>query len=256
MPELDLKTLSRCFWRTYLIGSAFNTRGLQNIGLIYALDPGLRVLYSDEKKLIKARKRYLKLYNSHPFWAPLLVGIFLFLEQKIARGLVPANMLPKLKSTMVYTLSAIGDSFFGGSLLITWSLSTILLLFCGLNRLAVFWMVLWFIGLQLFKVYTFYKGFSEGLAFLNRLKNWDLINLGSVFKTVNAFLLLVIWYLIWPEPISWLQFCSLVLSIGILALIFSKFLCSREVLVWLMFIGVVFWSRIVEFCQGLLHRLY
>jgi len=254
--KLDFKILSSCFWRTYLIGGAFNTRGLQNIGLIYALDPALRVLYPDKKKLIKARKRYLKLYNSHPFWAPLLVGIFLFLEIKIARGIVPAKMLPKIKSTMVYTLSAIGDSFFGGSILVTWSLSTILLLLCGLDKMAVFWVVLWFLSLQLFKIYTFYKGFSEGLDFLGRLKSWDLINLGSVFKIINAFLLLVIWFLIWPEPTSPFQFCSLVLSFGVLALISSRFLCSREILIWLVFWGFKFWPRIVEFGGSLLHRLY
>ncbi|MBT8764227.1 PTS system mannose/fructose/sorbose family transporter subunit IID [Desulfohalobiaceae bacterium Ax17] len=255
MPNLDVKTLGQCFWRTYLIGSAFNTRGLQNIGLIYALDPGLRILYPDQKRLLKARKRYLKLYNSHPFWAPLLVGIFLYLENKIARGLLPANTLPKVKSTMVYTLSAIGDSFFGGSLLITWSLSTILFLFCGLTRVAVVWGILWFVGLQFFKIYTFYKGFSEGLDFLGRLKSWDLINLGRVFKTVNALLLLIIWFIIWPKPVNWLQFNTLVLSVGVLALIFSKFLCSREFLAWLMFLGVLFWSWIVEFYQSLVHLL-
>ena len=35
--DLDVRTLLRCFLRCYLIGAAYNTRGLQHVGLAYAM---------------------------------------------------------------------------------------------------------------------------------------------------------------------------------------------------------------------------
>jgi PTS system mannose-specific IID component len=117
-----MATLCRSFFRSYLVAAAFNTRGLQNIGLAYAMEPGLRAIHSDPEAFDQAMKRHLEVYNSHPMWAPLLIGIFLSVESKIAKGLVPATMLEDIKTTMAYTLSAVGDSLFGGSLLGLWGL--------------------------------------------------------------------------------------------------------------------------------------
>ncbi|GKT34188.1 hypothetical protein ADUPG1_002760, partial [Aduncisulcus paluster] len=38
--------------------AGFNTRGLQNIGFSYAMQPGLEAIYDDHAELVKARKRY------------------------------------------------------------------------------------------------------------------------------------------------------------------------------------------------------
>ncbi|RQD56905.1 MAG: 3-keto-L-gulonate transporter [Desulfonatronovibrio sp. MSAO_Bac4] len=198
MFPVSLKALFKCFLRSYLTAGAFNTRGMQNIGLAYALDPGLKEIYSDAGKLQKARRRHIKLYNTHPIWNPLLIGLFLSLERKIARDLFPAPSLPKVKSTLVFTLSAIGDSFFSGSLLITWSLISILLLFSGMHHAAIGIGIVFLMGVQIFKVYTFYMGLTQGLVFINNLKKWNLINWGSRLKVFNCLLVLAFWLVIWP----------------------------------------------------------
>lgn len=198
MGLMDVKTLLKCYLRSYLMGSAFNTRGLQNIGLIYALDPALRRIYPEGKNLQRARRRHARLYNSHPFWNPLLVGIFIHLESKAARNLLPEGMISKVKSTVVYTLSAIGDSFFGGSLLVTWALGTMLMLLAGMHAAALGTTVLAFVCLQIFKMYVFYMGVTRGVAFLTRLKSWNLINWGAGIKLFNAALMLGIALMLWP----------------------------------------------------------
>ena len=35
--ELDIRTLAACFLRCYLVGAAYNTRGLQHVGLAFAI---------------------------------------------------------------------------------------------------------------------------------------------------------------------------------------------------------------------------
>lgn len=224
------RVLLRCFLRTYFVAAAFNRRGLQNIGMVYALEPGLEVIYPDPKLRRQARKRYLRHYNSHPFWAPLLVGVFLSLEDKIAKGLFPTTVLESVKNTTIYTLSAIGDSVFAGSLLVFWSLSTVTLLLAGLEPWALLWAIAWFTSLQISKVASFTLGYREGLRVLSRLKRWDLINWGARLKMVNAVLLAVILYLVWPggrHDVAWLAAVGL---LGVSAWMVSRAKLSREII--------------------------
>ena len=217
---MKLETLLRCFARTYFIGANFNTKGLQNIGLSYAMDPGLKALYPDPEELRQARERYLGIYNCHPYWAPLLVGYFLFLELKISREVISERALEKVKQTATYTLSAIGDSFFSGSFLVFWSLLLVLLLLLGLKQIAVLWFSVCFVLLQLFKIYIFWQGWTRGLTFFQRLKQMNLINWGQRLKYVNAGLLLLIWVIISPFSRSPLAFsvasCVLGLAVWLL----------------------------------------
>lgn len=186
---MDTRILLQIFLRTYLVGATFNTKGMQNVGLAYIMDPGLRALYgTDPAALKRARGRYLKHYNTHPYWTPLLAGIFLSMEKKIALGMLPADILPKLRSTTVYTLSALGDSFFGGSFLVLWSLVGVNLAAGGQIGLLALWVVLCLGSLQFFKMYTFGRGYAQGLSFLQRLKSWNLIDWGQRLKLANGVL--------------------------------------------------------------------
>jgi PTS system mannose-specific IID component len=227
----DFKTLLTCFARTYLIGAAFNTKGLQNIGLAYAMDPGLRALYTETDELRQARKRYLKLYNTHPYWTPMLVGYFLFLESRMAKGLAPANALDDIRATATYTLSAIGDSFFGGSILVTWSLVGILLLLAGFSSVALAWLAGAFILLQAFRFVTFWLGWRRGLTVMQQLKRLNLIGWAERIKVANAMFILWLWYLIYPLSHGLLTFGLTTFILGLVSLGVFKRLFPREIIV-------------------------
>jgi hypothetical protein len=198
-PSLSFRVMLRTYLRTYLVGANYNTRGMQNVGLALALEPGLTVIHRNALELRKARRRSLQHYNTHPFWTPLLAGIFLSLERDIARGVLPPPMLQRVKNTTTYTLSALGDSFFSGAGLVFFVLILTLLLVHGWTGVAWTWLICCFLGLQVFKLTTFVGGFREGIAFLSRLKRWNLINWGQRIKLVNAGLLLLLWWRLWPE---------------------------------------------------------
>jgi PTS system mannose-specific IID component len=186
---LDTRILLQVFLRTYLVGATFNTRGMQNVGLAFIMEPGLRALYAaDPAALKRARGRYLKHYNTHPYWTPLLAGIFLAMERKIALGMLPADILPKLRSTTVYTLSALGDSFFGGSFLVMWSLVGVNL--AAANRIGILacWVLLCLAALQFFKMFTFGRGYAQGLAFLHRLKSGGRTDWGQPLQLAHGVL--------------------------------------------------------------------
>lgn len=204
--KLTAPILVQTYLRCYFVGAAFNSRGLQSVGLALAMEPGLEALYPDAEERRKAWKRYIKVYNTHPLWTPFLVGVFLSLESRIARNQFPAAMLEQVKSTVVFTLSAVGDSFFGGSLTVLWALATACLLAAGHTVWALYFGALLFLTLNAFKVVTFVMGYRQGLAALGAVKRWDLINWGRRIKVANAVLLVSLWTLVWPEgpdPMSW-----------------------------------------------------
>ncbi len=199
------KAYLKCFLRTYLVGASMNPRGLMSVGLLYAMQPGLWVIHKEAKAREQALKRYAKHFSSHPFWVPCLVGIFLAVEADIAGRRLPPEALEKVKNTTSYTLSAIGDSVFAGSLLIFWALLSSCLLLMGQRILPFGIGLFFFLGLQGFRVYTFLGGVRRGFSFLGALKRWDLINWGRRIKFVNAALLLWLWALLFPhgDAASW-----------------------------------------------------
>lgn len=235
--HIPLRAFARSFLRTYLVMASYNTRGLQNIGLIYAMEPGLAAIYGPTRELVAARKRYLKHYNTHPFWTPLLVGLFLTLEYDIARGLFPAEAFGKLKTTVVYTLSAIGDAFFGGSLLAFWGLTVSCLVLAGHPEVALWLGLVLFLALQAFKLATFVLGFRRGFKVLKLVKRLDLVNWGWRLKYVNSFLLVAFWMLAWPEPFVLWQWLALAGTLGLCASVVARLGLSRESVVALGLIG-------------------
>lgn len=245
---MDKRTLLSIFLRTYFVGATFNTKGMQNVGFYQAMDPGLRVLFGhDPLALKRARARYLRHFNTHSFWTPLLAGIFLSMEEKIAAGLMPANVLSKLRLTTVYTLSAVGDSFFSGSFLIFWSLVAVNLATMGNLWPLVLWMILSLAALQGFKLYTFARGYAQGLSFLQQLKSWDLINWGQRIKMANGVLLALFFVRIAPQGVLWLPLG--VALVSLLALVSSWRTTDRLlILVILGLLGfVVPWEMVLTF---------
>ena len=222
--------LLRVFLRTYLINAAYNMQGLQNIGFIYALEPGLKAIYSDREKLREAEERYVHHHNCHPFWSPFLTGIFLRTEAEISAGRMSPGVFVSLKNTMMNSLSALGDSVFNGSLLATWVLFCIVLVIAGYPGIALAICITLFVALQIFKVCTFAAGLRFGLTALNWLKRWDLINWGSKFKEINALLLLFIFAQCVPYAQTPMKWISIVFCIIFCAWLTTRCRISRELL--------------------------
>jgi len=228
---LNASLLFRTFLRTYFVGAAFNTRGLQTVGLALAMEPGLSAIYPDPASLRHAWKRYLGVYNTHPFWTPFLVGVFLALESRIARKQFPEAMLEQVKSTVVFTLSAVGDAFFGSSLIAFWALSTACLLAAGLPVAAFLLAAALFLALNAFKLVTFILGYRQGFAALTRIKSWDLVNWARRLKVLNGALLVMLWALVWPQETDALAWAGGVLMVLGLAYGAGRLRINREVLV-------------------------
>ena len=139
-----------------------------------------------------------------------------------------STALDSFRRTATYTLSALGDSFFGGSLLVLWSLSMTILLVCGWHAAACIWFALWFVALQIFKAVTFWMGVCKGLSFLQKLRQMDLMGWGHRIKLVNALFVLLIWWLIFPFPLQPGWFAAGSGLLGLAAWLVQKGFIRRE----------------------------
>lgn len=197
--SLSSRTLMRCFFRSYMTGAAYNPRGLQNVGFLYAIDPGLTALYRESEGLKKARLRHAKHFNSHPFFTPLLLGAYLRMEEGIEGGRLSPTSFASLKETAANSLSAIGDSFFNGTCLNTWALCSVTLICLGLPAHALALAGALLFGVQVFKLVTFILGWRLGMSVLFLVKRIDLINWGERLKYLNAALLAVFLWFALPD---------------------------------------------------------
>jgi PTS system mannose-specific IID component len=185
-----------------MLNFLYTEQGLQSIGFLYALMPGLRDLYRNDRDFAAGCARYSRRFNCNAFWAPFLVGSFLHLECRLSSGeSFNRDFMDPLIETTLNTLSAIGDSFFSGSLLVSFILSlSCLALLQETSALAVL-LLLWLLLSLLFKVVLFYIGLSRGLTVLSRITGMALVNKGDYLKVLNAVLLAAFLALaLWPAP--------------------------------------------------------
>lgn len=175
--------------RSSMLNAVYNSRGLQSLGFLYAIMPGLRDLYPDDGDFAKSCARYSEHFNCHVFWGPFLCGAFLHTEQQISSGVVSEDFVSMLKDTTLNSLSAVGDSFISGSLVV----ALMLLLSClvVLNSFHALWIFLlvWLLLALLLKVLGFYLGLARGFALLRQIRQLNLINKGDNLKILNGIML-------------------------------------------------------------------
>ncbi len=190
---LPLRTSLHCLLRVWFMGAAITTRGMQHIGLLFVIDPALKALYQDSHGLSQARSRYLGHINTHPMMSPIFVGLILALESLVATQKIPAQNMQKIIHTTSETFSAIGDSFFSGTLVVFWALVATLFILHGYTTEAIIWTCFLLAVLLLFRVYFFFLGLNTGLMVLTKIRSLNLINQASRLKVVNALLIATVY---------------------------------------------------------------
>jgi mannose PTS system EIID component len=115
-PTLSRAVLLRVSLRSLALQASWNPKGMQNLGLAYAVFPALEQLYPDKKALEAAVQRHLVFFNTHPYVAAAIVGGVLYHEQRIARGEEPPDKVVAFKAALMGPLAALGDGFFWLSL--------------------------------------------------------------------------------------------------------------------------------------------
>lgn len=164
---------------------------MQQLGLLFALEPALRHLYPEAEARAQAATHYSAHSNTHPYMLPFYMGLLLNIEEQVAEGKLPSNALDTVRRTLGTTLSAVGDGFFEGGVFPCWALCCICFLLAGHTLPVILLTVLLAVALLAFRTGTFFFALRYGLAALAWLKRLGLINWTGRIKVVNACLLTV-----------------------------------------------------------------
>ncbi|TBR23175.1 hypothetical protein EPO15_06605 [bacterium] len=119
LPAGERETL---FWRSMLIQAGWNFEGMQNLGFLYALEPGLARVHRDPERRRRAQMRHLGFFNTEPHMAGFALGATLVLEEDVARATEDADeaaavqRVERLKRALGSALAALGDPFYWGTL--------------------------------------------------------------------------------------------------------------------------------------------
>ncbi|MDR2891750.1 MAG: PTS system mannose/fructose/sorbose family transporter subunit IID [Deltaproteobacteria bacterium] len=190
--KLSGRSALLCFVRSGMVNLAYNLRGLQNIGFTYAIIPGLRDIHHDGEAFRQSCLRYAEYHNCNPVWSSFLVGAFLHTETRIASGQLDAEQLKPLKDATLNSLSAIGDSFFSGSLETVFFLLLACMVVKEYLTAACIGLVIWLLAHLLARLFTFYIGLSRGLAAVGLLRSFNLVNIGDYLKIFGALTLVAL----------------------------------------------------------------
>lgn len=109
--RLTRSDLNRVFARLLYVQASIHRRGMQNIGVLHALDAAASRV-SDQPAALLAR--HTEHFNTNPNAVPLVVGGVLRIEEEGERG-APAS-ITRFKQACASALAAAADVFFGGGL--------------------------------------------------------------------------------------------------------------------------------------------
>lgn len=130
---------------------------MQNIGFVYAMLPGLKKVRPADAE--KAAEKYARFFNTHPYMAPAIGGVFLNIEERGGEAVIE-----KLRPGISGSLAALGDTFFWATLKPIIAL-LLLLALMGDNVWAMVLVLLLYNGIHLWAMtWGFARGYRNGPA--------------------------------------------------------------------------------------------
>lgn len=107
--------LLRIAFRSFFLQASWNYRGMMNMGFLYSMQPALDRIYPPGPARREAYARHLEYFNTNPYFASLVMGVVLSLEERYARGEIEADIIHDTKEGLMTACAAVGDGFFWDS---------------------------------------------------------------------------------------------------------------------------------------------
>jgi len=111
--------LRKVFWRSCSMDFSWNFERQCSLGYAFAMAPIIKKLYDKKEDRAKGLQRHLEFYNITSWVSTLPLGISVAMEEENAKsgesGSFDTASINSVKTALMGPLSAIGDSFFWGT---------------------------------------------------------------------------------------------------------------------------------------------
>ena len=184
--SLPVWVLVRVFLRSLFLQASWNPKGMQNLGLAYAVFPALERLYPAGAAREEAVRRHLVFFNTHPYVAAAIVGGVVNHELRIARGEETPDKVVAFKAALMGPLAALGDGFFWLSLKpAAGAVSAASVPLLGVWAVPLF-LVLYNLVHVLLRVRLYWLGLSLGDRLVEAVARANLPSRGAKLRAVAA----------------------------------------------------------------------
>lgn len=173
MAGITHLTLFKSFFRLFLLQASWNFERMQNVGVLFVVEPALRSLYRDTE-LQEAYQRHLSYFNTHPYMAAPVLGATIALEEKRVSGKDGVFSVDDFKRMAMAPYAAIGDAFFWGGLR---PLVACLALFFATKEslwAPVVFLALFNIPHLWTRVFGFVRGYKMGISIVEVIQRYRL----------------------------------------------------------------------------------
>jgi PTS system mannose-specific IID component len=180
--------LARVLMRSFALQASWNFERLQSLGVLYSLGPALRCMFQGEE-LVKAYRRHLEYFNTHPFLASPILGAILSLEESRNRGEESFLGVQEFKGMVMAPYAAMGDAFFWGG--VRPLCAGIALFFAARGSLwaPLVFLLLFNLPHLWFRLIGFLRGYFRGLRVVESIQRHQLPDLAIRLKEATVVLL-------------------------------------------------------------------
>jgi mannose/fructose/N-acetylgalactosamine-specific phosphotransferase system component IID len=107
--------LSRTFIRSFFLQTLWNFERMQNVGYAFAIEPLIDHLELSKTAYRKTLRRHLAFFNTHPYFAPIIMGVMYAKEKARSSHEEEDATLVVLKDSMGGAFGAVGDHVLWGT---------------------------------------------------------------------------------------------------------------------------------------------
>lgn len=173
--------------RSFLIQSSMNFERMHNIGVAYILLPIFKKIHkNDQEKLKASLKRHLEFYNCHPYMSSFVLGVIIKLEEKLAKEeLQDPQIISQVKSTMMGTFGALGDSLFWKTLRPLAAVISLCFAVQGFIYAPLIFLLLYNIPHLTLRIAGLYLGYKEDVKVIKRVQSFDINSFVNILAIIG-----------------------------------------------------------------------
>ncbi|MCS7230606.1 MAG: PTS system mannose/fructose/sorbose family transporter subunit IID [Elusimicrobiota bacterium] len=106
---MKFSTLFCIFIRSFFLEIVWNYERMQNVGFTFSIIPYLKKLYKDKELLAKRIKAHFTFFNTHPYFASIILGITARLEERYSKDEISSEEIIRNRNMLAGPVAAIGD---------------------------------------------------------------------------------------------------------------------------------------------------
>ena len=163
------------------------------MGFLYALSPGLDKIYPEGPDREDAYIRHLEYFNTNPYFASIVLGVTLSLEERLSKGEITEDIIHDTKEGLMTACAAIGDGLFWDSWRPFVAVTALAFAFGNYLLTPLIFLTLYNIPHLYFRFAGIFWGYEQGTHVIRSLRSF---NFPKIRETLRYGTMVFLCYLI------------------------------------------------------------